>query len=37
MEATTELSMDNAVEALLAQEPETAEVETTDTETEEVD
>ena len=37
METTTELSMENAVEALMAQEPEVAEVETTDTEVGEVE
>jgi len=37
MESTTELSMENAVEALMAQEPEVAEVETTDTEVGEVE
>ena len=36
MESTTELSMENAVEALMAQEPEVAKAETTDTEVDEV-
>ena len=36
METTTELSMENAVEALMAQEPEVAKAETTDTEVDEV-
>ena len=37
METTTELSMENAVEALMAQEPEVAKAETTDTEVDEVE
>ena len=37
MESTTELSMENAVEALMAQEPEVAKAETTDTEVDEVE
>jgi len=37
LQETTELSMENAVEALMAQEPEVAEVETTDTEVGEVE
>ena len=37
MEATTELSMDNAVEALMAQEPEVAEAEVIESEVDEVE
>ena len=37
MESTIELSMENAVEALMAQEPEVAKAETTDTEVDEVE
>ena len=37
MESTTDLSMENAVEALMAQEPEVAKAETTDTEVDEVE
>ena len=37
MEATTELSMDNAIEALMAQEPEVAEAETIESEVDEVE
>ena len=37
MQETTELSMENAVEALMAQEPEVAKAETTDTEVDEVE
>ena len=37
METTTELSMDNAIEALMAQEPEVAEAETIESEVDEVE